>query len=172
VDQGVAALLRLMDQLERVIRTLPAGGYTRAPGKLPGSSIGGHVRHCLDHVEAFLTAVSSGTLDYDRRRRGTPDESDPVVALDRLKELEDRMLSLPPVVLRWRVKVRSMLSPEEEPVELESTLSRELAYVVSHTTHHNAIIAFLAAEAGGVTPRHFGYAPSTIAATRRGACAR
>jgi len=172
MDRGIAALLRLMGQLEMVIDSLPPGAFTRAPASVTGGSIGGHVRHCLDHIEALLGAVSTGTLDYDRRRRGTRDEREPQAALERLRVLGDRLLALPPITLRWRVKVRSMTSAEEAPAEMDSTLARELAYVTSHTTHHNAIIALLAVEAGGLVPRHFGYAPSTIAAIRESPCAR
>ena len=43
-----------------------------------------------------------------------------------------------------------------------STVGRELAYVLSHTIHHNAIIGSMVKALGGVLPERFGYAPSTV----------
>src|SRR4051812_7399901 len=59
----VAALLR---ELAGVVERLGDDEYMRKPvGVIPGS-VGGHVRHCLDHATALPAAVSTGHLDYDR----------------------------------------------------------------------------------------------------------
>jgi len=42
-----------------------------------------------------------------------------------------------------------------------STSARELAFVISHTIHHQAIIAVLLASQGVAVPHRFGVAPST-----------
>ena len=44
---------------------------------------------------------------------------------------------------------------------MRSTLRRELAFVISHTVHHQALIAMLLAVAGLQVPESFGLAPST-----------
>lgn len=64
-----------------------------------------------------------------------------------------------------------MLSADGPTRAMRSTVARELLFVVSHTVHHNAIIGAIAALLGVRTPERFGYAPSTIAYLRRGACA-
>ena len=45
-----------------------------APGRTTGG-IGGHVRHCLDHVSALLASTRTGLCAYDRRQRGTDVET-------------------------------------------------------------------------------------------------
>jgi uncharacterized damage-inducible protein DinB len=42
-----------------------------------------------------------------------------------------------------------------------STLARELAFVLNHTIHHQAMIGLLASLHGCDVPDGFGYAPST-----------
>src|SRR5262249_17850022 len=70
------------------------------------------------------------------------------------------------------VRLSVLLEPEGPAFETESTLGRELAFVVSHTIHHGAIIASTVRMLGGEVPRHFGVAPSTIAWLERDRCAR
>jgi hypothetical protein len=58
------------------------------------------------------------------------------------------------------------------PVEVETTLGRELAFVLSHTVHHNALIDVIAKTLGVLVPDRFGYAPSTIAHLEKSECVR
>jgi hypothetical protein len=51
-------------------------------------------------------------------------------------------------------------------------VGRELAFVLSHTVHHNALIAVMALTLGVSIPDRFGYAPSTIAHLEKVACAQ
>lgn len=54
------------------------------------------------------------------------------------------------------------MSEGAQPVIGWSTLARELAFVMSHTIHHQAIVALLLEQQGGGVPdERFGYAPST-----------
>jgi hypothetical protein len=46
-----------------------------------------------------------------------------------------------------------------------------LAFVLSHTIHHNAIIGVMANTLDIPLPARFGYAPSTIAHQEKVACA-
>ena len=57
-------------------------------------------------------------------------------------------------------------------VLLPSTHARELAFVFSHTIHHNAIIGTIARAIGVELPSNFGTAPSTIAYRNQSECAR
>ncbi len=58
------------------------------------------------------------------------------------------------------------------PVQVETTVGRELAFVLSHTIHHNALIGVMAAMLGVPVPDRFGYAPSTLVHLEKRACAR
>jgi uncharacterized damage-inducible protein DinB len=136
--------------------------YARKPVGAVTGSVGGHVRHCLDHVAALLGSLDEGFLDYDRRERGTAVEASPAAALEALAGLERQLLALraadaTPLVLR------TTLSSALPPVEVNTTLGREMAFVLSHTIHHNALIGVAAQILGVPVPERFGYAPSTIA---------
>jgi uncharacterized damage-inducible protein DinB len=52
------------------------------------------------------------------------------------------------------------------PVAVRSTLARELLFVISHTIHHQALIAVLLSAAGRTVPEAFGLAPSTPRSAR------
>jgi uncharacterized damage-inducible protein DinB len=154
-------LRRMLDDLAELTMTVDASVYRACPLPATSGSIGEHIRHCLDHIAALTSASSATPLSYDRRERGTPVERDPAEAL-RL------ILRLKAAVARWSnrssdepVLVTSMLSPAGETVTGWSTLGRELAFVASHTVHHQAIIAMLLAAQSVDVPDGLGYAPST-----------
>jgi uncharacterized damage-inducible protein DinB len=157
----VAALLR---ELAQVVGGLDDEQYTRKPvGVIPGS-VGGHVRHCLDHATALLRAVRTGTLDYDQRERGTPVECDRDAAQTALRRAALELAAMPGAVVRSKLTVRVLMTADSESVEVGSTFGRELAYVLSHTIHHNAIVGAIVKTLGGELPERFGYAPATIRA--------
>ena len=58
-----------------------------------GGSIGGHVRHCLDHVAALLDGLDGGVVDYEARERGTAAEGDPAAAAW-VAELDARLAAM------------------------------------------------------------------------------
>lgn len=166
------ALIEALRQLAGVIGALTREQYTMRPGEFSGSFIGTHVRHCLDHVTALVAAAESGVVDYDHRERGTPIESSPAAALEMIERLVEALDRIPDAAAHRPVTLRAVVSAEEPPVELVSSLGREIAYVVSHTTHHSAIIGFLARALGGGTPDRFGYAASTLAWMAETRCAQ
>ena len=62
------------------------------------------------------------------------------------------------------VVVRAHLTPRDPIAEHGSTLGRELAFVISHTIHHNAAIALLVHGLGHRRlPPRFGLAPGSPA---------
>lgn len=156
----VAALLR---ELAEVVGRVSDVDYVRKPvGVIPGS-VGGHVRHCLDHVTALLAAAAdTGRLDYDRRERGTPVEHDRSAALRALRDAEARLGSLTEADRDRPLALRVLMTADGEPIEVGSTVGRELAYVLSHTIHHNAIVGAMVKTLGGNPPARFGYAASTL----------
>jgi hypothetical protein len=65
-----------------------------------------------------------------------------------------------------------VVSADLPPVEADTSVGRELVFVLSQTAHHNALIGVMAKTLGVPLPEFFGYAPSTIAYLERSACAR
>jgi uncharacterized damage-inducible protein DinB len=70
------------------------------------------------------------------------------------------------------LRLRTMVSSAGDLIKTETSLGRELAFVLSHTIHHNALISVMAMLMGVSVPERFGYAPSTIAYLEKGQCAQ
>jgi uncharacterized damage-inducible protein DinB len=156
-----AVLSRQLDDVAAIVLSVDDATYVARPLAEVSGSIGEHVRHCLDHIGALVAAGASKPLSYDRRERGTAVERDPAEALRRIMRLKS-------AVDRWGerdmdepIRVVSMLNTSGESVSGWSTLGRELAFVSSHTIHHEAMIAVLISLAGLDVPDRLGLAPAT-----------
>src|SRR5262245_55672758 len=157
----VTTLVRLLDELRSTVEGLSHAQYVGVPVGRRSGSIGAHVRHSLDHVAAFLESMTAGVLSYDRRRRGTPVETSRQAALDRISSLTTTLLDLDPILLQRPVRLDVQLDAAGTQCSVISTAGRELAYVISHTVHHNATMGVLLTEGGMRVPDRFGIAATT-----------
>ncbi len=160
---AIGALQDVLSQLEALLNRLPDRDYCAAPVGVFSSSIGGHLRHCLDHVGALLGAVDSGFLDYDQRERGTPVETDRSAAIERLMHLKRAIQRIAELPLTQELESRLVITGDGQAVHVRSTFGREAVFVLSHTIHHNALISALLKSLGHTVPERFGYAPATLA---------
>jgi uncharacterized damage-inducible protein DinB len=170
--EAVGPLVGLLRQLFDLIDVLADEDYTRKPVGVVESSIGGHVRHNLDHVAALLRGLPAGRISYDHRDRGTDVERDRAAALDAVRRLEDDLLAFDWSAVSPAITLTTLVSPDRPPAVVLTSPERELAFVVSHTIHHNALIRVMVKFLGAQVPADFGYAPSTIAHKRSKTCAR
>jgi len=158
----IAALEGALEDLAAVVAALSPEAYNARLLPNASGSIGEHVRHCLDHVSALVSADPSSCLSYDRRVRGTAVETNPAEALRCIQ-----LLRIMVAVGRWSSRldepicVMSTVAHSGDTVTSMSTLARELAFVLNHTIHHQAMIAVLASLHGCGVPNGFGFAPST-----------
>src|SRR5262245_5225874 len=158
------AALAVLVQCESFVASLTDHAYAACSRALPGGTVGKHVRHSVDHFDALVRAHAlRETVDYDRRERGTPMESDRAAALQAVRELRARITRLSAAEMNTPVRVRVMLATDGAEAELFSTLGRELAFAAHHAVHHHAMMKAIAAEFGCTAPREFGKAPSTLA---------
>jgi uncharacterized damage-inducible protein DinB len=157
----VSALRRLLDELAALLSGMSTDVYRARVASEVSGSIGEHVRHCLDHVSVLLAVDAAVTLSYDHRHRGTAIETDSTAALQRIEQLGKALAEWPTRSMDGPVRVESRISPSGEAVVGWSTLARELAFVVSHTIHHQAIIGLLLDFQGKPVPSRFGHSPST-----------
>jgi hypothetical protein len=166
------ALAAVLGDLATVVDSLTDRQYTDSA--IPGvsGSVGGHVRHCLDHVRSLERAIDLGVVDYDARERGTLIEIDRTLAWSLLLSAGRRMGALPASVLARPVVVRTKVHAGAQPLEVLSSLEREVSFVIAHTIHHCATIAVLAGVAPDRLPERFGIAPGTPAVAVRVPCAR
>lgn len=129
------------------------------------SGIGVHVRHVADHFRALQEGVTSGTVDYNVRRREC--------ALERrsdlgLLEIESLITWLQTAAFNEvPVTVVSEISClQTETVQFQSNTNRELLYLINHTIHHAAYAALLARQHGVTPDPGIGNAPATASYLR------
>jgi len=151
--------LALIDQLEMgldLIGKLDDLTYTNATNL--GGSIGAHLRHNVNFVDAVIDGAVSGSIDHSNRSRDRRIETDRSTASAKLRSLIDALIKVPMNVAEL-ISITSELDPS---VQHLSTLGRELEFVISHTIHHFALIKErLAGKNIDLDPR-FGVAPSTL----------
>lgn len=169
---AILPLVAVLRQLETLLDAMTDEQYRTSPVAVAASSVGGHVRHCLDHVEAVLLGVECGTVDYDRRRRGTDVETSRDAAREVLRRQMKQLLAIPANSENRPLRLSAIVSSALPPLEADTSVGRELVFVLSHTVHHNALIGVIARALNVPVPERFGYAPSTLAHLERSQCAQ
>jgi len=163
-----AAAGALLAQCEGFVLDLPDAAYTAESVTLRGGTVGKHLRHTLDHFAAALGWATGGevasqdAIDYDRRERNVPMETDRHAAIAGIAQLRERLAEVSLQALDAPVRVRVMVSGDGQEAELRSTLGRELAFATHHAVHHQAMMQAIAREFGLEAAGGFGKAPSTL----------
>jgi len=158
----VAALRRALDDIAAVVMTLDTGTYCARPLPHVSGSVGEHVRHALDHIATLASSGGAEILSYDHRDRGTSIERDTTDALRHVLRLKGTFDRIAERSLDEPICVRTRLSTDGTELVSWSSFGRELAFVLDHTVHHQALIAALLAVQGiGIADDRFGYSAST-----------
>ncbi|MBE7437536.1 MAG: DinB family protein [Spirochaetales bacterium] len=150
----------LLEQGQEILEILPVPLYGLSEAETYGSSPGGHFRHIVQHYQAFLKDLPSGMINYDQRDRTSSIETSQTEASAAIREILARLRELGQE--DREIKIIQNVNPVEGLTPVRSTISRELTFQISHTIHHYALIAVIMRLNGISTPRHFGFAPSTI----------
>lgn len=159
----LAANLAFLDQAAAFSQRMSSSHWQTPSAAFRNSSLGQHLRHTLEHVEALLDGLPDGCIDYDARKRDEVIERQPELAADRCRQLKQALAN---TALTFstedEVLVRASCSKGEQAAGQKSTLGRELQFLVSHTVHHFAIMAGICHGLGIQTSDDFGVAPSTL----------
>lgn len=149
----------LAEELTRAVDLLSRIGdaeYT-AKSKTSGS-VGGHFRHNLNFVDAILSGLKLGRIDYANRVRDERMETDRSFAVARFDEAIARLMNLTEGDATKEVSVVSEINGS---TAYRSSVGRELEFAHSHTVHHHALIAEKLWALGVEVDVLFGVAPST-----------
>lgn len=158
----VEGCLRCIGQCGELLDQIPPDAYAR-PGADGDSSIGAHVRHLLDRFHCFFAGLDGSRVDYDDRRRDPAVEAGPDAARSALAAAARRLEGLDlTAVEREPMTVRETAHPLGPRVEVSSTVGRELMALVTHSTHHLAIMTVIARRHGFAVDIDIGKAPSTL----------
>lgn len=157
VDDNIACLRQGLDLLNE----LDDANFAEGHAACYGSSIGQHMRHNIDHFYSLLRGLSSGEIDYDARARDPRLETETTVAREALEEIIAELQGIGEGNLERPLSV-IMDSGAAVPKPAQSTLRRELQFLLSHTVHHFALISVMLRLNGAEPPPGFGVAPSTL----------
>ena len=130
-----------------------------AGAKKSNGSIGAHFRHNIEIVDNFLYGLKAGKIDYGNRERDIRIEQDRSYAIERIGYVIDGLHELPSEFFHLEVLVRSEIDLDTWH---DSSATRELEFIHSHTVHHHAIIAEKLKAVGIEVSADFGVAPSTL----------
>lgn len=160
-DSLIDAVLTAFQQELDLLEILSDEVYTTPSNAPYPSSVGMHLRHNLDHFEAFFTGLGSGRIDYESRSRNTMIEASPEIARSALNGYVEKLEALRSAET-LSLQVREESDAGVDACEwLASSIGRELQFLLGHTVHHNAIIAMMVNAHGIDLPASFGVAPST-----------
>ena len=158
-------LIRVLEGLERFLEILDDTEYRSIPSTLFSSTHGQQVRHTLDHVDRLVEGYKTGVMNYDNRQRGTSLETNRAEGLESVRRLKKELGSMEAEAMNREVRVHILMDPSGPMLDLGSTLGREIGFVLSHTIHHNALLAAMGKNKGMQMEEDFGFAPSTLAFT-------
>jgi len=139
---------------------------------LSKNSIGKHIRHIIEFYDLMMVGNISGCVDYDKRSHDKVLEDNRVMAIEKMNSLVQEIEAITadkPIQMTANYSLDAYA-----PVEINTTLYRELQYNVEHAVHHMAIIkiALLNSFAAVNLPVSFGVAHSTIKYQRDSECAQ
>lgn len=169
IDENQLVLLVLRNE----IQALAPKRYAEEIDDLGGSTIGRHCRHIGEHYDALFPALapalqrsasptgSVAYLEYDSRQRCGQFETCRDFAMQRLSGLSERLEKLRSLPPNTALRMRCIAGDNHTPVASETTLARELVFLVAHTVHHGAVIALLMSRFGRTPDTRLWVAAST-----------
>lgn len=138
---------------------LSNGEYSLALPLLSGSSIGGHVRHCIEMLQCVQEGYAPGLVCYENRKRNPVLENEVEQAGLQLQFLKDTLF----LDDRELLLVADYSQEGRQAARYATSYFRELAYCLEHNIHHMALVR-IGLYTLGLKPENtgFGVAPSTI----------
>ena len=161
MDRLICANLHYLRQAQALLDRLDDLCFAEPAKCFYQSSIGGHLRHCLEHYQSFLDGMESGRIDYDARERDVILETQIAAAREKVDEIIAALETLASRDLSQTLEVKMDCGGDEIPWQA-SVAGRELQFLVSHTVHHFAMIGGICHAHGVEVDDGFGVAPSTL----------
>lgn len=155
--------IKWLRQALRLVTQIDATAYSTVPSGFAPHRAGAHLRHVLEFYSCFFEGLDSSHIDYDSRKRDESIESSPHRAAETIRTIV-RKLETDPQLRTERIIWVRMEDAEGSGIRdcfMESSISRELQALSSHTVHHFALIAMTLRMQGLDMDAAFGTAPST-----------
>lgn len=151
-----------LNEIKSLCQRLTPKDYSKSLQILSGSSLGQHIRHIIELYQALEKSRSTGSINYDNRKRNPIIETSPQTAAIEIQLLLD--------FLEGNPRDKNLILQgdfgkcEDLQREIKTSLFRELAYNLEHAIHHQALIKIGLIQLGldHLIDRDFGVAPATI----------
>ncbi len=167
---AIRANLVVIDQGIDLLTLLGSERYSKRHPLCYNASIGGHLRHIIEHYLSFLQGLECGEIDYEKRARDPLIENDPDYAIGTLESVAARLADLAGALTNRGLYLCAETTPG---IATPTSVLRELEFLLSHTIHHYALVAVMARLQGCEPEPTFGIAPSTLKFQQtQTACAR
>src|SRR6266513_1172412 len=155
--------VRWLRQALRLVGSLDDTAYATTPRGLAPHRAGAHLRHILEFYQCFLEGLEFSHIDYDARRRDDTIEYRRDAASAAIRSII-RALETSRDLHQERIIWIRMEDAHDNAVLqgfMESSISRELQVLSSHTIHHFALIAIILRMHGVEIDSEFGITPPT-----------
>lgn len=150
----------LLEQINTLLPTLPAGLYLKKQTLMNEASIGQHFRHLIEFYQCIFNGLPTGKISYDDRKRDNKLETDLGYALEVIRGLQEQLTGLDSDL---SLDLVASYSPDQvDQGDIHSSLYRELAYAMDHAIHHLAIVKIILNVEGVKIDPDLGVAPSTL----------
>ncbi len=159
VHVAILANLAVTRQGIDLLAALGEARFTARISVCYNASVGGHLRHIIEHYQSFLRGLDDGEIDYEDRPRDPLIEGNPDYAAGIMEEISDRLTALGATLPNRGLQ---LYAETTEGVMTGTSVLRELEFLLSHTIHHYALVAVMARLQGCEPAAAFGVAPSTI----------
>ena len=160
-----------LDQMAVIAREFVPS--TALAAKYAELGVGRHIRHVTDHIQALVDGAQTGTIDFNFRTRDSDTERSPQHALGLIEQQQRRLQQLSGRDIEQAVVVISEMSFDQSLSRgFQSTLAREVLYLINHTIHHAAYVKIMLQQHQVMLPAEIGLAPCTMSYERqkRAAC--
>ena len=149
-------LIEQLQSLSNLLIVLDNNQYTQNSRLLGNASIGGHTRHIIELLKCAADGYSTGNVDYINRTRNMSIESDRIVAVRELENLQS-------LIIKADRELKLVVETQTPPAYVKTTYYREIVYNTEHTIHHLALIRVALRELDlDLVGDDFGVAHSTI----------
>jgi len=160
LKQSIDQIISIVEQLQNLNEVKQQYLYCEL-------NIGKHIRHITDNFLALIHGINTGVIDYNRRNRGTKIETSIDAALTDLQQLISWLKNYESSTKGEEIHKAIKIFSEIDCLhtinqEFNSTIARELLYMINHTIHHAAHIGLIAKNQGIEIPLNTGIAPCTM----------
>ena len=132
------ASCEILGQLQALCNNIGQEDYAMSLDYLHQASIGQHVRHTIEFFSCLQKGSTCGVVNYDHRERNRELEQNNIFAHAKIEALVEWLASLDQ---DKDLRLEISYNPEkEQPITINTTLMREVAYNIEHAVHHMALI--------------------------------